>query len=110
MSLTPYRMLIVGAGLTASVTSALIKQQLPSESVEVHVWEKSRGIGGRMNTNRSPDGQATVDLGAQYITKTDKYAEKHKKYLYVDLFSNAYLYCIYSCRISLKISFSILCG
>ena len=88
MSLAPYRMLIVGAGLTASVTSALIKQHLPNQSVEVHVWEKSRGIGGRMNTNRSPDGQATVDLGAQYITKTGKYAEKHKKYRYIDLFYN----------------------
>jgi predicted NAD/FAD-dependent oxidoreductase len=79
MSLKPYRLLIVGAGLTASVTSALIKQHLPNESVEVHIWEKSRGIGGRMNTTRSPDGQASVDLGAQYITKSSQYAEKHKK-------------------------------
>ena len=79
MSVKPYRVLIVGAGLTAAVTSALIKQQLPSESIEVHVWEKSRGIGGRMNTNRSPDRQASVDLGAQYITKSSQYGEKHKK-------------------------------
>ena len=78
MSIKPYRMLIVGAGLTASVTSAFIKQHLPN--IEVNIWEKSRGIGGRMNTNRSPDGLATVDLGAQYITKTGQYAEKHKKY------------------------------
>ncbi len=79
MSVKPYRLLIVGAGLTASVTSALIKQHLANASVEVHIWEKSRGIGGRMNTNRLLDGKASVDLGAQYITKSSQYAEKHKK-------------------------------
>ena len=79
MSVKPFKLLIVGAGLTASVTSALIRQHLPRESIEVHVWEKSRGIGGRMNTNRSPDGKASVDLGAQYITKSSQYAEKHEK-------------------------------
>ena len=79
MSVKPFKLLIVGGGLTASVTSTLIRQHLPSKSIEVHVWEKSRGIGGRMNTNRSRDGKASVDLGAQYITKSSQYAERHKK-------------------------------
>lgn len=79
MSLKPFRLCIIGAGLTASVTSALIKQHFPREIVEVEVWEKSRGIGGRMTTHRASDGQSTVDLGAQYITRTSQHAEKHKK-------------------------------
>ena len=82
MSLKPLRLLIVGAGLTTAVTSSLIKQHFPSENIQVEIWEKSRGIGGRMNTNRAPDGQSTVDMGAQYITKTGQYAERHKKVLY----------------------------
>lgn len=79
MSIKPYQLLIVGAGLTASVTSSLVKTTFPKDTVEVHVWEKSRGVGGRMNTNRSLEGLGTVDLGAQYITCTQLYEKKHKK-------------------------------
>ncbi|XP_047681111.1 renalase isoform X10 [Prionailurus viverrinus] len=37
--------------------------------------------GGRMATARSPcDPQSTVDLGAQYITRTPHYAKKHQSF------------------------------
>ena len=85
MSVRPYRLLIVGAGLTAAVTSALIKQCFHGQNIEIHVWEKSRGVGGRMTSHRSSGGSG-VDLGAQYITKRGQYAEKHKRYFINDWF------------------------
>ena len=37
-------------------------------------------LGGRMSTSRSPDNsQCIADLGAQYVTATPTYAEKHAR-------------------------------
>lgn len=82
---SPHRLLIVGAGLTGSVTASLLRRKFPKHILDITVWEKSRGAGGRMNTNRSPtDSRATVDLGAQYISATTAYyARSHERYINV---------------------------
>ena len=72
----PHRLLIVGAGLTGSVSAALLRRKFPKELLDITVWEKSREAGGRMNTNRFPGdskGLSSVDLGAQYISATSEY-------------------------------------
>lgn len=78
MCVQPLRLLIVGAGLTGAMTTALIKHNFPTE-VKIDVWEKSLGAGGRMKTHRAPDGKSSVDLGAQYVTRTSQYAKKHER-------------------------------
>lgn len=56
---------IVGAGL-AAITCA---RTLVQAGHRVTVFEKSRGVGGRMSTRNSPFG--TFDHGAQYFTVRD---------------------------------------
>jgi len=57
---------IVGAGI-AGVTLA---SELRKRGVEIDVFEKSRGLGGRLASSRMPWG--TLDIGAQYFTAKDK--------------------------------------
>uniref|UniRef100_UPI00398EFCD6 LOW QUALITY PROTEIN: renalase n=1 Tax=Pristiophorus japonicus TaxID=55135 RepID=UPI00398EFCD6 len=84
------RVLIVGAGLTGSLCASLFRRELSSK-LQVMVWDKARGAGGRMNTSRSPhDPNCTADLGAQYITVTPYYAEKHQSF-YEELLSRSIL-------------------
>ncbi|XP_063291350.1 renalase isoform X2 [Pelobates fuscus] len=72
------RILIVGAGLTGSLCAYLLRKELASK-LQLVIWDKARGAGGRMSTSRSPsDPSCTADLGAQYITVTPDYAQKHK--------------------------------
>ena len=80
---SPHRLLIVGAGLTGSVTASLLRRKFPKHLLDITVWEKSRGAGGRMNTYRRPtDSRATVDLGAQYISASSTlYARSHERYI-----------------------------
>ncbi|KAL4640086.1 renalase isoform X1 [Arapaima gigas] len=74
------RVLIVGAGLTGSVCACLLRRKMPSK-VNIIVWDKARGAGGRMSTSRSPsDSNCTADLGAQYITATPHYARTHQSF------------------------------
>ena len=64
------KILVVGGGLTAAVTTSLLKTSQSSHRV-VKVWDKAKNVGGRMSTLRcrfNPD--LTADLGAQYITQT----------------------------------------
>ena len=78
---SPHRLLIVGAGLTGSVTASLLRRKFPKDALNITFWEKSRGAGGRMNTNRSAsDSRCTVDLGAQYVTATPDYYRSHERY------------------------------
>ncbi|XP_067858638.1 renalase [Heptranchias perlo] len=80
------RVLIVGAGLTGSLCASLFRRE-SANKLKVAVWEKERGAGGRMSTSRSPhDPNCTADLGAQYITVTPFYAEKHQSF-YEELLS-----------------------
>ncbi len=40
--------LIVGAGPTASVLACSLARKISKQELNVTVWEKSRGVGGRM--------------------------------------------------------------
>ncbi|KAG9484991.1 hypothetical protein GDO78_008216 [Eleutherodactylus coqui] len=74
------RILVIGAGLTGSLCAYLLRKQAASR-LQLVIWDKARGAGGRMSTSRSPsDPNCTVDLGAQYITVTPNYAKKHKTF------------------------------
>lgn len=69
------RILIIGAGLTSSVIANVFKRTQNNNSftkpIELYIWEKSRGSGGRFSTSRSPHNPTcTADLGAQYLTRT----------------------------------------
>ncbi|XP_058477725.1 renalase [Solea solea] len=84
------RVLIVGAGLTGSVCACLLRRELQSK-VQIVVWDKARGSGGRMSTSRPPDPSSlSADLGAQYITATAAYAKSHSS-LYSELLSSGLL-------------------
>nr|KAF6458584.1 renalase, FAD dependent amine oxidase [Rousettus aegyptiacus] len=74
------RVLIVGAGLTGSLCAALLKKET-ARPLHLVVWDKAGDSGGRMTTANSPHNpQSTVDLGAQYITRTPHYAKKHQSF------------------------------
>ncbi|XP_013878767.1 renalase [Austrofundulus limnaeus] len=80
------RVLIVGAGLTGSLCACLLRRELQSK-VQIVVWDKARGTGGRMSTSRPPDASShSADLGAQYITSTPAYAQSHHSF-YSELLS-----------------------
>uniref|UniRef100_A0A3P8URL9 Renalase, FAD-dependent amine oxidase n=1 Tax=Cynoglossus semilaevis TaxID=244447 RepID=A0A3P8URL9_CYNSE len=84
------RVLIVGAGLTGSVCACLLRRELQNR-VQIVVWDKARGSGGRMSTSRPPDPCShTADLGAQYITATVAYAKSHHSF-YSELLSSGVL-------------------
>ena len=57
------RIAVIGAGM-AGLTCA---QRLAAAGVDAIVFEKSRGIGGRLATRRAPGG-LRFDHGAQYVT------------------------------------------
>lgn len=59
------RVAVVGAGISGLACAAALAQA----GVDVHVYEKSRGVAGRMSTRRSEFGQC--DHGAQYFTARD---------------------------------------
>lgn len=77
-------MLIVGAGLTGSLCACLLRRALQNR-VHIQVWDKAKGTGGRMTTRRIEDCVG-ADLGAQYITATEFYRNKHHS-LYSELIS-----------------------
>ena len=77
------RVLLVGGGLTSAVTATLIRQTCELANIELCVWDKARGFGGRMSTSRlssNKNSNCLADLGAQYITATPHYASLHSKY------------------------------
>ena len=97
---SPHRLLIVGAGLTGSVTASLLRRRFPRDVLNITVWEKSRGAGGRMTTNRNPsDPRCTADLGAQYVSATSAYAKSHERQVaYISLIISPALTSLCSCR------------
>lgn len=56
---------ILGAGLSG----IKLAKELSSKKIDVHVYEKSRGIGGRLSHKKLPWGD--IDFGAQYFTARD---------------------------------------
>ncbi|XP_070783508.1 renalase isoform X2 [Enoplosus armatus] len=84
------RVLIVGAGLTGSLCACLLRREMQNK-VQIVVWDKARGSGGRMSTSRPPDPSShSADLGAQYITATSAYAQSHHSF-YSELLSSGVL-------------------
>uniref|UniRef100_UPI0037E972BC renalase isoform X3 n=1 Tax=Semicossyphus pulcher TaxID=241346 RepID=UPI0037E972BC len=84
------RVLIVGAGLTGSLCACLLRREMQSK-VQIVVWDKARGAGGRMTTSRPPDPScSSVDLGAQYVTATAAYSQSHHSF-YSELLSSGVL-------------------
>lgn len=85
------RVLIVGAGLTGSLCACLLRREMQNK-VQIVVWDKSRGSGGRMSTSRPPDSSHShsADLGAQYITATPTYAHAHHSF-YAELLRSGVL-------------------
>lgn len=85
-------LLIVGAGITGSLTASLLSKALPSLSLTV--WDKARGAGGRMSTHRDPVNTCLhVDMGAQYISRfqhreADSSFHKLKEDTYSELLTN----------------------
>lgn len=57
---------IIGAGISGLFAA----RTLADHGVAVTVFDKGRGVGGRMSTRRV-DGQSTFDHGAQYFTARD---------------------------------------
>lgn len=68
------RVAVVGAGISG-LTCA---RTLADHGIDVVVFEKSRGAGGRMATRRTAEG-AQFDHGAQYLTVRDGRFERYVK-------------------------------
>ncbi|MCA9261345.1 MAG: NAD(P)-binding protein [Planctomycetales bacterium] len=68
----PPRVAVIGAGI-AGLAAA---RTLVDHGLEVHVFEKSRGVGGRTATRRVDD-QFAFDHGAQYFTARDARFRRH---------------------------------
>lgn len=66
------RVAIVGAGLAGLVAA----RTLQDHGLDVQVFEKSRGVGGRLATRRSDSGGG-FDHGAQYFTVRDDRFARH---------------------------------
>ena len=65
---------IIGAGISGLICA----RSLSDHGVEVSVFEKSRGVGGRMATRRTAEGPR-FDHGAQYFTVRDARFERYVK-------------------------------
>ena len=59
---------IIGAGMSGMICA----RNLKDAGYEPIVFEKSRGVGGRMATRRTNEG-LQFDHGAQYVTAKNKY-------------------------------------
>ena len=64
---SPRKVAIVGAGISGLFAA----RTLVDHGLDVTVFEKSRGIGGRMSTRRT-EGFGQFDHGAQYFTSDDR--------------------------------------
>ena len=70
--------IIIGAGLTGLILGKSLSQMSSSSGLStVEVFDKSRGVGGRMATRRA-DGGVKFDHGAQFYSKQDSLAPFHQ--------------------------------
>ncbi len=63
---------MIGAGISGLICA----RRLRDVGMDVRVFEKSRGVGGRMATRRTEDG-LRFDHGAQYFTVRDRLFERY---------------------------------
>lgn len=61
------KLLVVGGGATGGFIVHLLDKSSLLAKVTISLWEKSRGVGGRMSTHRFAEN-VMADMGAQYIT------------------------------------------
>merc|ERR1719426_554681 len=61
------RILVVGAGATGACTALRLRSKLGKDA-GITVWEKARGAGGRMSTNRQDSIGVRADMGAPYLS------------------------------------------
>ena len=81
------KVLVIGGGITSAVSTSILSEKL-GKNVQITVWDKARGAGGRMSTSRSPGNpDCTADLGAQYISTKPEVFKGHEG-IYQDLISN----------------------
>ena len=81
------KVLVIGGGITSAVSTSILSEKL-GKNVQITVWDKARGAGGRMSTSRSPGNpDCTADLGAQYISTKPGVFKRHEG-IYQDLISN----------------------
>lgn len=66
------KLAIIGAGLAGLMCA----RKVQDAGLEVSVFEKSRGVGGRMATRRADNG-LRFDHGAQYFTLRDPHFERY---------------------------------
>jgi photolyase PhrII len=66
------RVAVIGAGISGLVCA----RTLADHGLDVRLFEKSRGLGGRMSTRRV-DQNLSFDHGAQYFTARDKRFKTH---------------------------------
>ena len=79
--------LIIGAGVTGTYMASLLAKHY-GKGMAIELWDKGRGIGGRMATSRmSRESSLSCDLGAQYFSVTKEYWTKHKRYVLKIFFS-----------------------
>lgn len=84
------KVLIIGSGMTGASVASLLRQNM-QKAVTISMWDKSNGIGGRMSTSRcNKDSRCTVDLGAQYISATPEYQQRHASH-YMELLEKCVL-------------------
>ena len=74
------RVAVIGAGISGLVCARLLVEQ----GMEVTVFEKSRGVGGRMATRRTPEG-CHFDHGAQYFTVRDERFRRYEPVIFSEL-------------------------
>lgn len=68
------RIAVIGAG----ISGLMCARTLHDHGIDVRVFEKSRGVGGRMATRRTAEGPR-FDHGAQYFTVRDERFERYVK-------------------------------
>ena len=88
MNMSKRDLLVVGAGLTGSLTASLLSKAHTSvsgsSSFVIKIWEKAKGAGGRMSTHRhrgpGEDPTLHVDMGAQYISRFQSGGDRGEKF------------------------------
>ncbi len=79
------RIAVIGAGMAGlSCATALSRADRTGADLEIRVFDKGRGPGGRMATRRiaTPLGEACFDMGAQYFTvRSPDFAEEVSRWV-----------------------------